>query len=975
MMWTEGLRDHLGDPSCHTCGAIYTPPGEPAAASDAHLPAPEGRTHHLLCCWKCGDFTECVDCCLKRHQCTPLHVIESWTGKYWEKVTLASLGLIYQLGHGGLPCLYPEDRIRNMVVLDEHVHTIKFRYCACRLVNAPDHVSQLLRNRWFPATSIDPETCATFDILDFLRLASVHANVNAHNFHKVLQSRTDPLRLKWLPDREKAIGRMGREYSYCLRLKRAGQGQTKTGVADTKPAALAVRCWACPRIGYNMPEGWNMRDEKDMYLFQTILAMDANFRLKNRIRKNERTDSGLSDGRGLFVQTAPYKEHIASYVSEKDISSCIAFAALAEKDTKFTTGLRVSGVGGVICARHEILQPHGLVDLQKGERYANMDYVLCSVIKALEPPSDVVVSYDIGCQYQVNFAERVQRLPGALQYDDNTTKVYHGLPVWHGGIHEESCRSRNSLKYLRGVGRTDGEAIERIWSLMNPVAYATKEMGEGARHDAIEDKGDCVSFMKNVSQVLVLARRFVIASDERDVQVNAFKRVNRTVEAPDRAEWQAAVDAWDCGREGASPFTLPATSGVTAADIRRQLDAEEMDAIKKGNATVHGASQTAFLVAGLQLEAAQRRTRADIAGPAVIPMSLDGVINNRRRAFLVKRDKYVELQKTHMPGLAAYLDSQAAVEPHAIDAELIPLHLPSSIPSSERRSVCADGLADKELKLRVAQTKDMVDSLRKKLHAKQYSIEYRNKHVTGQHKSTRARALLAALQEKMDLDADAYRAARGAVLRLLGVDAHDDYPDLRSTDLQLEGEVVEPDAAAATQHARAGSSQRPRHIHVSTGRHNMSWLWTAGGGSNTVDSEEARRTIACLWSKAYARKERWVEEVHLLREDMRRCLRSLEKESHVWAAHAQAADGRTDAHTSGMRAYALRHSDQWLALRDRFMNDWDKPHGRTKRLIFERSSTLLDDQAATYVRESSALLDLNDDHQTRDDNRAASGAV
>ena len=95
--------------------------------------------------------------------------------------------------------MYPEDRIRNMVVLDEHVHTIKFRYCACRLVNAPDHVSQLLCNRWFPATSIDPETCATFDILDFLRLASVHANVNAHNFHKVLQSRTDPLRLKWLP--------------------------------------------------------------------------------------------------------------------------------------------------------------------------------------------------------------------------------------------------------------------------------------------------------------------------------------------------------------------------------------------------------------------------------------------------------------------------------------------------------------------------------------------------------------------------------------------------------------------------------------------------------------------------------------------------------------------------------------------------------------------------------------------------------
>lgn len=124
---------------------------------------------------------------------------QSWTGKYWEKVSLTSLGLVYQLGHGGLPCTYPEDRIRTMTVLDREMHTVKFRYCACRLSNAPDHVTQLLRNRWFPATTIEPETCATFDVLDFLRLASVHANVSTHNFHKVLHALSDPLRLKWLP--------------------------------------------------------------------------------------------------------------------------------------------------------------------------------------------------------------------------------------------------------------------------------------------------------------------------------------------------------------------------------------------------------------------------------------------------------------------------------------------------------------------------------------------------------------------------------------------------------------------------------------------------------------------------------------------------------------------------------------------------------------------------------------------------------
>ena len=57
------------------------------------------------------------------------------------------------------------------------------------------------------------------------------------------------------------------------------------------------------------------------YRFDTILAMDANFRMKNRVRRNERTDCAFGDGKGLFVETAPYKEHIANYVSEKDVGT------------------------------------------------------------------------------------------------------------------------------------------------------------------------------------------------------------------------------------------------------------------------------------------------------------------------------------------------------------------------------------------------------------------------------------------------------------------------------------------------------------------------------------------------------------------------------------------------------------------------------------------------------------------------------
>ena len=49
---------------------------------------------------------------------------------------------------------------------------------------------------------------------------------------------------------------------------------------------------------------------------------------------------------------------------------------------------------------------------------------------------------------------------------------------------------------------------------------------------------------------------------------------------------------------------LPA-EGLTEAEVRRRLDREELDDLKAGRAGVEGTSQTAFLVAGMRLEAAQ----------------------------------------------------------------------------------------------------------------------------------------------------------------------------------------------------------------------------------------------------------------------------------------------------------------------------------------------------------------------------------
>lgn len=55
------------------------------------------------------------------------------------------------------------------------------------------------------------------------------------------------------------------------------------------------------------------------YLFRLIVAMDANFKMKNRIRAREHDDPSLGPGWGAFVEPKRYKKHLRKYVAEKDV--------------------------------------------------------------------------------------------------------------------------------------------------------------------------------------------------------------------------------------------------------------------------------------------------------------------------------------------------------------------------------------------------------------------------------------------------------------------------------------------------------------------------------------------------------------------------------------------------------------------------------------------------------------------------------
>lgn len=137
--------------------------------------------------------------------------------------------------------------------------------------------------------------------------------------------------------------------------------------------------------------------------------------------------------------------------------------------------------------------------------YLNMDYVFWSAILVVFLP--ILVCYDIGCQWKWNLTECHILLSdhlASISTDEESADVYGvsdiqvALPIWHGDIHELDCKTKNSIQYQEGAGALDREVMECNWSILNLVAYLTKEMGEGNRLDTLDDKVDYMNFSKNM---------------------------------------------------------------------------------------------------------------------------------------------------------------------------------------------------------------------------------------------------------------------------------------------------------------------------------------------------------------------------------------------------------------------------------------------------------------------------------------------
>lgn len=117
----------------------------------------------------------------------------------------------------------------------------------------------------------------------------------------------------------------------------------------------------------------------------------------------------------------------------------------------------------------------------------NVDYSVCNALnfntKGLR---EILIIYDIMCQYAVNFDKRLLDVSDYLSRDPKM-KLLGAIGKFHLADHVDSCFSKWTLNFMDGAGHIDGEIMETLWSGMNKVSGAARSMSKAHRQETLDD--------------------------------------------------------------------------------------------------------------------------------------------------------------------------------------------------------------------------------------------------------------------------------------------------------------------------------------------------------------------------------------------------------------------------------------------------------------------------------------------------------
>ncbi|KAK0449374.1 hypothetical protein EV421DRAFT_1900069 [Armillaria borealis] len=765
-----------------------------------------------------------------------------------------------------------------------------------------EHCAQLLRSSWYPATPLEPQTSTTFTLMRLFHTINCQGKLPAFDLWKSLEIMTSNRTHSPPPDRYKVLLWTIHQWCHLKQCKWASRGHNPTGIEGTAQGGLALDCPACPLPSKNIPLLGEIKDAK-RWLYRHFFATDANFRTRNAIVSTEEKDPSLSDRWAYFVRKGLYMEHIWKHVTEEEISTCSGFTAVFLVNLKNIQGLCTTRM--------------------HGERYqCNVDGVIVQALNDVE--LEVVISYNVICQWGIHFWKRMQEFPDNAQLKITEDALIMCIPKFHIWAHQLECHTRFSFNYLLDAARMHSETIEENWANSNRAAAQTKMLGPSAREDTLDNIFSFHNFKTIESFGCMFTNRIVEAIQEARVHRTDFESFNKGLMrfcGPAAVKmWLESVHAWEKDHSKPCPYEAKLQGKVTLQEVELQLSREEYDTVVRGGGVLAQSSLSTFIFSGIQIEEAQQNLALEVKARAAGTIYQQLNIQKQRKSLGWRIQQFCGLQQLFMLNLHQALMTaklQYIDGPSSFISKAIKLFMPSELDGdTQRASICGPGIAEAEMRVREAEARDLLQWLRQGLRNRSASHLFTVKNVTGQNPTSCNQGILHNIQMNIYENKLRYPYARN-VLNKEDIHAVNE-KSLTEEELHDQEHLRDLGLLDSTLEGTAGGSWSIAQL--GEGHRRLSWIWYQLGRDD--DRPAIHEALHIEWCKACARMLCWEEEVELLNEEMRRVLAYKEWHHSWWMSQLGMRTRISEDLQEGLTAYAYEHAVQDWSCASELKKKW-----------------------------------------------------
>ncbi|KAG6847867.1 hypothetical protein H0H93_005344 [Arthromyces matolae] len=533
-----------------------------------------------------------------------------------------------------------------------------------------------------------------------------------------------------------------------------------------------------------------------------------------------------------------------------------------------------------------------------------MDYIFFSSLRGSDLER-LVVSYDIVCQWHLNLRTRMLQYPHHLHISSSILHVTFLIPKFHLPAHIEECNLLYSFNLTKGVARTDGEAPERGWANINPLAQSTKEMGPGNRRDTIDDFFNDWNWKKIIKFGPSMVKKIQEAARCSREHKEALDELEAVIPKDVVESWTAEVELWETDPAKKNPYQTTSAVRLKLAEEAARTEAD------RGEIEIsHEMHASTIIANGIAIQEEQHKLLLEKEGLGDHPTTTQLYkLTERSNQLRRKIALWIDAQVTVMPEASRHRQSKSQTTTEGtpgVQVYDIELWLPSKL--ATKNTLVNHQFRLFEWQLRHGQAHDALDEIRNALRLQAYLYKHKDRYASGVKANTRSNTAISRATEMVKEGSRKYRIAREALATLaqtgieIPVDWASNLRPLRDEDCRKLSEGLVGDTE---------------------GRRTVSWIWFHfPAAAEAAEDPRLNDALRIEWCRSRARSMRWTEEVELLQEEMRRIRQFLRWEEDRWMGRAHGKSPADITVREGLTSYALSQGTLRRKLRERFEETW-----------------------------------------------------